>query len=167
MRYCYYCKQELPEESFTNSQRRVHGGREVGRCIPCASIKNREWRIKNVDRRDEHNKKRRENPVRKEYDRQRGYMRKYGITRETYLAMREAQGYRCAICGLHEDEHKLSRWGNLCLDHNHKTGQIRSLLCAQCNKGLGSFKDSAIMLKWAAAYLESHELEKVKGVASK
>jgi len=165
MRYCYHCKIEQTEENFTESQKRFHNNREVGRCRSCTSIVGKEWRIKNKHRQNEFNKARRENPERKEFDRLRSYKRRYGISREEYMLMRKTQDFRCEICGLHEDEHKLSRWGNLCLDHNHKTGQIRALLCAQCNKGLGSFKDNANMLRLAAEYLDKYE--KIKGVASK
>ena len=43
----------------------------------------------------------------------------------------------------------------LCVDHDHITGEIRGLLCQQCNKGLGDFADSVEYLKSAVAYLQS------------
>jgi Recombination endonuclease VII len=61
--------------------------------------------------------------------------------------MAKAQDYKCAICG----EEK-----RLVVDHDHATGDIRALLCDDCNKGLGSFKDNPDNLLKAAYYLEKH-----------
>lgn len=71
---------------------------------------------------------------------------KYGLTLEQYEAMEQAQGGRCAICG---DVTTLS------IDHCHKSGQVRKLLCNGCNMGLGHFRDSPELLRKAAAYLEA------------
>lgn len=58
------------------------------------------------------------------------------------------QNFKCAVCGEKFIESK-----NIHLDHNHKTGQIRSLLCNNCNVGLGFFKDDIILLEKAKYYL--------------
>jgi hypothetical protein len=55
----------------------------------------------------------------------------------------------CGICGLAE----VGGGPLLCVDHNHETGQIRGLLCSNCNVGLGMFADSPARLDQAAAYL--------------
>lgn len=128
--------------------------------------RNREWRKNNKEKLKEYYQKRQTSPERKEYDRIRSYQRRYGITREIFLEMRERQNRCCAICGRHEDE-KLSRWGTLCIDHDHKTGQVRKLLCAQCNKGLGSFRDSPELLEKAMEYIKEFTYEKHTGVAAK
>jgi Recombination endonuclease VII len=41
-----------------------------------------------------------------------------------------AQGGKCGVCGKAESEFK----NRLAVDHNHKTGQVRGLLCYRCNK---------------------------------
>lgn len=82
------------------------------------------------------------------------YIRKYGITLEQYDAMWAAQGGVCAICGLLETQ--LTRGGSprrLSVDHHHESGAVRALLCAQCNQGLGNFRENPDALVRAAAYL--------------
>ena len=44
-----------------------------------------------------------------------------------------------------------------CIDHCHKTGKIRGLLCDTCNRALGLFKDDIQMLKNSVAYLEKYK----------
>lgn len=59
-----------------------------------------------------------------------------------------AQGGRCAICGDPPPKGK-----TLMLDHCHRTGAIRGLLCGHCNSGLGFFKDNPQVLRQAIDYL--------------
>lgn len=74
---------------------------------------------------------------------------KYGITLEQYQSEFAWQKGVCAICGNSAEK-------NLSVDHDHETGQLRGLLCQNCNLGLGLFGDSAERLKRAAAYLEKY-----------
>jgi hypothetical protein len=66
-----------------------------------------------------------------------------------YQAQLAKQGGGCAICG------KPPKPGGrrLNIDHAHATGEVRGLLCARCNRGLGWFADSPHLLFAAAAYL--------------
>lgn len=75
-------------------------------------------------------------------------LRKYGLTPEKYEAMSAAQGGVCLICSM-----KCKTNFNLAVDHNHATGEVRGLLCANCNKGIGCFQDSPELLRRAADYL--------------
>jgi hypothetical protein len=65
--------------------------------------------------------------------------------------MLAAQGGRCAIC---RGDSSSSPGGVLHVDHCHTTRQVRGLLCADCNRALGQFKDDAAILRAAAEYLE-------------
>ena len=80
----------------------------------------------------------------------------YDMTRERYMAMHEAQSGLCAICRKPETSTRLSTTRRLCVDHDHRTGKTRELLCAHCNHGLGKFNDDPELLEAAAAYLRKH-----------
>jgi hypothetical protein len=71
----------------------------------------------------------------------------YGIGLHQYEQMFKDQSGECFICGNSEDR-------NLAVDHCHKTGAVRRLLCQKCNRGLGMFNDDPSMLKKAAWYVE-------------
>jgi len=73
---------------------------------------------------------------------------KYGISLEDFSKMISDQGNKCAICLKEMIGHK-----NRVVDHDHKNGKVRSLLCGRCNLGLGKFCDNADTLKSAADYV--------------
>ena len=77
---------------------------------------------------------------------------KYGITIEDYEAMEKAQGDGCALCGGTQVDDR-----GLAVDHSHKTGKVRGLLCSNCNRALGGFRDDPTLLRKAADYVESNE----------
>lgn len=60
------------------------------------------------------------------------YMKKYGITWKDRMVIWKKQKGRCAICNKHERHFK----NRLAVDHNHKSGLVRGLLCFRCNKFL-------------------------------
>lgn len=74
----------------------------------------------------------------------------HGIAIEDFEEMLAIQGGMCAICG-HSD--MSDRKFFPVVDHCHKTGRIRGLLCANCNHGLGKFKDDSGRLWSAVSYL--------------
>ena len=98
--------------------------------------------------------------TRSEYNR-RLTLKKYGLTVEGYDAMYEAQKGLCAICGQPEIFKKnygeSSEPRMLPVDHDHKTGKPRKLLCSNCNLGIGNFKESVELLLAAAEYLKSYQ----------
>ena len=73
---------------------------------------------------------------------------KYGINIEDYDTILESQGGVCAICkGGTSKRH-------FAVDHNHKSGNVRGLLCARCNSGLAKFMDSITNLRVAVRYMK-------------
>ncbi len=76
-------------------------------------------------------------------------LRKYGITLKQYKRLVKRGGGLCDICG---DSPK-GRWSKLNIDHDHRTGKVRGLLCHTCNTGLGMFMDNSKTIKKAARYL--------------
>ena len=89
--------------------------------------------------------------------------RMYGITEEQYNQMLASQNGCCAICGTNKPTGK---WKVFAVDHDHKTGKVRELLCNECNRGMGLLRDNAELLQKAANYILKHDhktkLEKLK-----
>ena len=78
--------------------------------------------------------------------------REFNLSPEAYNAAVKAQGGGCAICGKQPKRTEKV----LHIDHNHATGIVRGLLCADCNLGLGRFHDDPTLLQAAIDYLEHH-----------
>lgn len=66
--------------------------------------------------------------------------------------LRQKQGCRCKICLAHESETPKG----LFVDHDHKTGKIRALLCSRCNLALGHVKDDPSLLERLIDYLANY-----------
>lgn len=73
--------------------------------------------------------------------------RQYGLTREHLENLLIEQDHRCAICG------ELEPWERLFVDHDHATGQIRGLLCPECNMAIGLLRDDLDVIASAALYV--------------
>lgn len=69
------------------------------------------------------------------------YVKRYGITNQQFDEMFEKQGRCCKLCKATEHgrgkSYKNSRWN---IDHDHKTGKVRGILCHHCNVSLGHFE---------------------------
>jgi hypothetical protein len=77
-------------------------------------------------------------------------LRKYKIRLADCLRLSEAQNDCCRICKQHKSKAPLQQ---LCVDHDHKTGQVRGLLCRHCNNGLAKFDDNVFSIFNAIGYL--------------
>lgn len=149
MKFCYRRKENKSRESFCKDKNRGDGLNYI--CKACASAKDKKyrtanpeisakrtakWRNKNIERSRKVNKRSK-------------YKNSYNISEQQTLELLSEQNHSCKICRLSSDE--LAK--DLCLDHNHLTGEIRGFLCDNCNKGLGQFKDNVRSIKAAIIYL--------------
>jgi hypothetical protein len=75
-------------------------------------------------------------------------MRRYGLTPYGVFYMFEEQGYSCACCG---STHPGVKW---CVDHDHKTGHVRGVVCQDCNLAASHVHDSPAVARALADYLE-------------
>lgn len=77
--------------------------------------------------------------------------REYGITIKEYDIMLEKQNGVCSICKrfrLFQDKEYMA------VDHCHKTGKVRGILCSNCNRALGLLEDNLEFLENAKIYLK-------------
>jgi hypothetical protein len=75
--------------------------------------------------------------------------KQFGISPAKFDEMIISQNGKCALC----DKPIMKR---PCMDHDHKTGKVRAILCLQCNSGLGHFEDSIQLVEKALVYLRKH-----------
>lgn len=81
-----------------------------------------------------------------------GRTKRYKIDEATFTKMFEKQDGACAICSESLDK----RGSGTHIDHCHTNGQVRGLLCRQCNIAIGCLKDDTSLLDRAKAYIELH-----------
>ena len=131
----------------TLERKRVHARQWHRKNRKLCTQRTREWREQNRER---YNQNRREwNAKNSEKLLDRKLRKEYGITVEDYKQMLLQQQGVCAICHRPPVPHK-----RLAVDHDHKTGQVRGLLCAPCNNALGLFQESIEVVGRALTYLE-------------
>lgn len=114
-------------------------------------LKYRVWREKNKERL---NRERRERYLANPQQlRDRLHRHKYGISLAERDALFAGQGFQCASCTGKDPGHKLG-WH---LDHDHKSGRIRGILCHACNLSLGHAKEDPTRLRALANYIERNQ----------
>lgn len=136
---CPSCKD--PNAVFNTSKTTKDGLRSY--CKSCEKTRNINWRKLNKERCKAYDNNR------KERKREQSYRRKYGISIDTYESMLKEQNGSCMIC--HRAELKDKK---LDIDHCHRTGKIRALLCARCNKTIGLLEDDRQLALNMIAYLD-------------
>ena len=94
--------------------------------------------------------------------------RNFGISLEDFNSLLDSQGHSCAICRKQNgsDKHRGKHTKQLGVDHDHDTGAVRGLLCNDCNRALGQFKDNPEYLRRAADYVEFHKKLHVKACST-
>ena len=85
------------------------------------------------------------------------YMKNYGISLDQYNDMLNNQNGVCAICKGTQTPSGRNIDAYLAVDHCHKTGKFRGILCRNCNVGIGNLQESKEILLSALKYLEANE----------
>lgn len=143
---CSKCKKVRPFSAF--SKNRIYKDGLAHRCKKCRQEYNRSLQGRATKKR--YNKLY-GTTVNGQAARRRAKARTRGfsITSNDYNYLYEQQQGCCAICGRHQSEFDR----RLAIDHDHKTGQIRGLLCTHCNLALGLMRDNITILQKAISYL--------------
>ena len=152
---CKCCKKVLPIENFSEFFNKARGKTyRYGTCDSCKSenAKKKYYSKTPEERRKKVQSKNCYNPLTIK-----GYKlkHKYNLTLEQYTNMLIEQDYGCSICGckLSDDVSEKDVKGKPHVDHCHKTGRVRGLVCRNCNLVLGYCKDDPNVLYFAADYL--------------
>lgn len=126
----------------------------------------KEQELSDEQKRQEEERKEKENLLLDKYDWysvkvfHKRILREYGIGIDDYKKMQFEQKGRCWICQVEEKELTKS----LHIDHDHKTGEVRGLLCDKCNRGLGFFNDEPVLLERAIDYLKKSRTKRKKNL---
>lgn len=81
--------------------------------------------------------------------------KRYGVTEQQYKERLKQQNNRCAICTKRPTRHK-THGKRLYVDHDHKTKQVRGLLCFHCNTALGYLREDAVAARRMLRYIERY-----------
>ena len=133
MKVCSACAEIKPKDQFWKGQ---------CYCVPCHKTKQKErWNSRAPHKRLEQHLK-----------------YKYGVTHAQFIKRWDEQKGLCAICA--DQLPDLMTYDNrrrgYAIDHNHKTGEFRGILCTHCNSLLGMAKDSGAVLQSAIEYLNNN-----------
>jgi len=144
-KHCHKCNQTLDISHFGKDKNRKDG--ITFYCRSCINAYCRSYSRKNPS------------ILKKSKDKYRKNKRKYrdwelrrifGITIDQYEELLKKQNHVCAICNNAEQSRKSK---TLAVDHCHKTGKVRGLLCSNCNLGIGNLQDSISIIESAIEYL--------------
>lgn len=141
VKICSKCKQEKPLDEFHKNKNTKDG--LAGDCKECR----KSWHIKHYephprlgpkfDKAEWQRNWRKDNPEKYRKNAHKSRLKTlYGITVEDWHQMFEEQQGCCAICSIPQNMLKQT----LCVDHNHKTGKIRQLVCDRCNMLIGIYE---------------------------
>jgi len=151
LKRCSRCHQWLLLAQYTKTKARWDGLSAM--CRACGRVRHASYYATHTEEHRQYYKE--YNAAHKEEQRQHGkkyhLKRNYSISLEDYDRLFASQGGVCAICGSPSNGRALD------VDHDHETGEVRSLLCNNCNRGLGRFKDNPSLLRRAADYVEKVE----------
>ena len=137
-KHCWACDTTKPVEQFARNKSKNDG--LATECKQCVS------RISKDRYKD--------NPTKKKNERLR---RAFDITYDEYKVMLDEQGGVCAICKQPEMSMSYGKVKYLAIDHDHTTGEIRGLLCNNCNRCLGLLKDNIDTMYAMVEYIKQNK----------
>jgi hypothetical protein len=147
MKKCSKCSEIKELTEFFSDKQRPDG--KASQCKTCKTASTMQWRDKN---KDYYNKTMRAFH-KKHYEKQR--LNRYDLTVEQYQSLLEAQGHKCAIEGCNK---KGTKKRKLAIDHDHKTGKVRGILCYKHNRDMNAIDTELVKL---LEYKKKHEETKV------
>lgn len=130
-KFCRKCGERKSFNLFHNQIASKDG--KMSWCKDCNEVQRKKWETSNPN-----------------YGRKKHLKAKYSMTEEQYNKILQEQNGVCAICSTDDPG---GPWKKFKVDHNHKTGEIRGLLCQHCNVGLGHFKDDVTLFTKAIEYI--------------
>lgn len=104
-----------------------------------------------------YDRQRNKTPERIRWMRQKDLRRNFGMSVDDYQRMLDRQGGLCAICKMPESHVRNGKVKELSVDHDHITGKVRELLCAECNHALGKVRESEKILLSMLEYIRRHK----------
>jgi hypothetical protein len=146
IKICGRCKQKKSLSCFYKDKHSID--KLTNACKSCCDITRKKFLSNNPLWETEQNKKYNLNNF--EYIKDYKLRRDHGLTLATYNMMFKKQKGKCAICGTHQSELRMS----LAVDHDHKTGVVRDLLCNSCNWVLGHCKEDIAILDLTIKYIK-------------
>lgn len=166
-RICTKCHRELPIDQFYIRD----DGKLRKQCKKCCNTNSQRWRENNKERNKElaknYYKQNKEkinlrtssyyynNKEKYKGIHRRNHLKeKYNISESEYNKILIRQDYKCAVCGQIDSR-------NLCVDHDHKHGNIRGLLCNNCNRAIGHFHENIFSMIKAICYLIYYNLIRI------
>jgi hypothetical protein len=146
LKRCPTCKmvKALKDDFFTSKN---SNGGYASHCKDCSRILSK--KLSDTPEQKEKSKKRYKKNKKKL--RNTFLKRKFGITLEVYNKILKEQKGVCAVCGRKEKNKSLA------VDHDHKTGKIRGLLCGRCNPALGFLQESPKLIKKILEYINKYK----------
>jgi len=151
MKFCNKCGQDRPlTEFYWRPDRMIYDAP----CKPCIIKRNMSYARATPHKRAAAHKKRLER--RPDHIKEHKLKWRYGLSKGQYDQLFASQGFKCAICGAKENVLKNGKKMRFYVDHCHKSGKVRGLLCLRCNSGIGYLGDNPQKVRAAAQYLEAH-----------
>lgn len=139
MKKCSFCNTEKELSEYHKNSRAKDGLQSS--CKDCRKGINQKWKDNN---RESYQRVKRKAHVKA----------KYGVSLEWIDEQLEQQDNKCTLC-----DTQLHKGKNIAIDHCHKTGIVRGIICRPCNSAMGMFNDNPALIERAIEYLKKGDLE--------